>query len=506
MSKFNQIQRALSELSGGAFQKLADAYLFRRGYENINPLGSVVGADKVRVGTPDTLVRLADGRFAFAEHTTEKRGLYRKLSGDLEKCFDEEKTGVPVAEIAEVVFCYTSDLSSEEHANLAKRCRERGVNLNLYGPGPIAFDLYQKYPGLARDFLGVEVDTGQIVGPGEFVSAYNKSALATPLDTGFRFRETELQQASEALERGNTVVVSGPAGVGKSRFALEACARFAGTHPEYSERCILNRGADLFEDVRVHFSDSGKYLIFVDDANRVSGFDYILRLLHDARKDRVFKIVVTVRDYALDKVLEAAKPYGGGAEIALRPFDEKQIGQFLEDEYDVRHHLYLDRIAAIAKGNSRLAVMAARIAKREGTLRSIRDVSALYDEYFSSVRGDLEELRNPDLLKTAGIISGSGPTQTAKLRDGNPSCKVLPLRQRELEEERQSAQWQTAISLQGLRASLENPDYGYSEARKDEILKAYQERSSMRGLTRTFGVSRTTVSKWLKKSRDDTAA
>ena len=56
------------------------------------------------------------------------------------------------------------------------------------------------------------------------------------------------------------------------------------------------------------------------------------------------------------------------------------------------------------------------------------------------------------------------------------------------------------------RASLENPDYGYSEARKDEILKAYQERSSMRGITRTFGVSRTTLGVWLKKSRDDSAA
>lgn len=56
------------------------------------------------------------------------------------------------------------------------------------------------------------------------------------------------------------------------------------------------------------------------------------------------------------------------------------------------------------------------------------------------------------------------------------------------------------------RASLDNPDYGYSEARKDEILKAYQERSSMRGITRTFGVSRTTLGVWLKKSRDDTTA
>jgi transposase-like protein len=50
------------------------------------------------------------------------------------------------------------------------------------------------------------------------------------------------------------------------------------------------------------------------------------------------------------------------------------------------------------------------------------------------------------------------------------------------------------------RQSRENPTpHAYSEARREEILHAYQERSSLRGLTRTFGVSRTTVSSWIKK-------
>ena len=57
------------------------------------------------------------------------------------------------------------------------------------------------------------------------------------------------------------------------------------------------------------------------------------------------------------------------------------------------------------------------------------------------------------------------------------------------------------------KASRQNPvAKGYSEARKEEILKAYEERSSLRGLSRTFGVSRTTVTKWLKKSRDSAAS
>jgi transposase-like protein len=37
------------------------------------------------------------------------------------------------------------------------------------------------------------------------------------------------------------------------------------------------------------------------------------------------------------------------------------------------------------------------------------------------------------------------------------------------------------------------------------ILRAYEERSSLRGLSRTFGVSRNTVTSWLKKSGEAAA-
>jgi transposase-like protein len=52
------------------------------------------------------------------------------------------------------------------------------------------------------------------------------------------------------------------------------------------------------------------------------------------------------------------------------------------------------------------------------------------------------------------------------------------------------------------RQSREDPaSNAYPPERREEILRAYQERSSLRGLTRTFGVARNTVTRWLKKSR-----
>ena len=51
------------------------------------------------------------------------------------------------------------------------------------------------------------------------------------------------------------------------------------------------------------------------------------------------------------------------------------------------------------------------------------------------------------------------------------------------------------------RQSRDNPTpHVTSEHRREEILHAYQERSSLRGVARTFKVSRSTVTAWLKKS------
>ena len=41
----------------------------------------------------------------------------------------------------------------------------------------------------------------------------------------------------------------------------------------------------------------------------------------------------------------------------------------------------------------------------------------------------------------------------------------------------------------------------YSEEKKEEILRAYQERSSIRGVCRTFGIAKQTLSNWIKKKQ-----
>lgn len=44
-----------------------------------------------------------------------------------------------------------------------------------------------------------------------------------------------------------------------------------------------------------------------------------------------------------------------------------------------------------------------------------------------------------------------------------------------------------------------NPEPRYSESQKEESLRVYQERASLRGVERALGISRQTLATWLKK-------
>ena len=57
MSKINNIQNAIKELEGGKFQKLFDAYLYKKfSFDKIQALGVQNGTYKTTKGIPDSYI------------------------------------------------------------------------------------------------------------------------------------------------------------------------------------------------------------------------------------------------------------------------------------------------------------------------------------------------------------------------------------------------------------------------------------------------------------------
>src|SRR5262245_23684218 len=101
MTILARIEAALAAIDQATFQELCDTYLHRRGYETINVVGRVVGAQKTRKGRPDTFFLQPDGKYVFAEHTMQKQKLVAKLLDDIAGCFDSDDTGLPPGSVKE---------------------------------------------------------------------------------------------------------------------------------------------------------------------------------------------------------------------------------------------------------------------------------------------------------------------------------------------------------------------------------------------------------------------
>lgn len=384
MSKLTDIKNRIDQMDGGAFQNLCDAYLNYRGYKNGYSLGMKTGTDKTAKGNPDTYFLTDENKYILVMYTTQKTEFIKKAIEDIDKCFDSEKTGVADEDIAEIIYCHTyGRLGAGEDQYLRRHCEERGAVLTLIGLDKLGNDIFRECPILAKDFFGINIDSGQILPLDMFVEKHDANQMSAPLATEFLFRETELDKAKVALQNNDVLLIAGPAGVGKTRFALELCRQLT-KESGYTALVIKNNNLQLHDDLVSAIEPGKNYLVFVDDANELSGLRYVLDYLPRgaAGSRHIAKLILTVRDYARKQVMQSVMDVVKPETIKISTFHDDDIRKLMETCYGITNRIYTDRIVNIAEGNARLAMLAGKLAADNDSLAAIQNASDLYHNYY----------------------------------------------------------------------------------------------------------------------------
>lgn len=404
MASITDIKRRILELAPAPFQEFCDTLLVKKGYGAVHGYGMKAGSGNTTSGNPDTYFRKDNGKYIFVAYTIQQSSIYSKLKEDIYKCLDSTKTGLDISDIEEIICCHTSsNLSAGDDQKLHEFCEAKGIALTIWGLDEIANQVHNHYRFLAKNYLGLSIDTNQILSIDDFITQCDANGMSAPLNTVFQYREKEKAEITEALENNSVVIVTGKAGVGKTRLVLETIRSIALTQG-CKLLCVKNNNLGLYEDLVSATEQPDKYLFFIDDANELAELSQILAYTTKEYLGYKVKIIVTVRDYAKAKVVTAVKEYALSRMIEIPTFLDDEIKGFINDNLEIRNEDYVKQIVRIAEGNPRIAYMAGRLAVEKQNLSAIKDVSQLYNTYYEKyVNSALGN--DKDLCFAAGILS-----------------------------------------------------------------------------------------------------
>ena len=403
MSTINTIQNEIMQLSGGEFEKLFDAYLYKKyKFTNIQTLGVQTGTNKPTKGTPDSYVINDDGKYILITCGSVKDNSINKIKKDIQACFDKAKLSLDKEKIFKIICGHTSTNIHPDHFEDMRSLLGK-VQVEPIGIDTISHDLFLLYPNIAKDFLNLSIDSHQIFDIDDFVSICDKSKINAPIGCDFLFREKELKDIVESINQNDLTIVMGPSGIGKTRLVLEACRKFR--DQDWKVLCVKSNSNLLYDDIRYYVSEEKNYLLFFDDANLVNSLEGVLDYLFSLPEKFIVKIIFTVRDYAKKRIADNASKYSIPKFVSLTKFNDNEIKEILKSNLGIVNNIFLDRISKISDGNIRVAMLAGMKSVEDGfeALKSVEDV---FKNYYGKIIDDALLDKNELIMLFNVVVSG----------------------------------------------------------------------------------------------------
>ncbi|OYU84046.1 MAG: hypothetical protein CFE24_08405 [Flavobacterium sp. BFFFF2] len=411
MNTIAQIENALKAINQATFQILINHLLHLQGNKFISAPGAVVGKEKTSKGTPDSFF-IIDEKYIFVECTTQERlgkskTFFEKLSKDVDHCFKEKVTTIERNKIEKIILACNEKISIEEFNQLNDKvkCFNADTKFEIFNIQNLSMLIFD-FPKLADEYLNIQMVKGDIYTLDQFLLK-TENGLQPSLTNKFIGREDEIKNCIATLKTHNILLLSGGAGVGKSKLAVKILEEFS--KDDYFPIVIQSSGVSLWDDYQHLFTPGKQHIILFDDANKsINNLNYLLSKLEDSKSYSV-RLIITSRDYVKKQVSVCLSNYLY-KEINIPEFKDEETGIIIVNALpNLKYHSEIKRkIVELAKGNARVALMATYSVTPDSETNYLSSPVLLYEKYFKKISEEIGVFNNPIILKSLAIVSFFG--------------------------------------------------------------------------------------------------
>lgn len=267
----------------------------------------------------------------------------------------------------------------------------------------------------------------------QFIQTKNASTINATLDHSIYHRDAEIGQAIQLLSDARALVLSGFPGVGKTRLALEIVRKISETEDRQAF-CIHGNGIELYHELQRELKDRGRYILLVDDANEFSYLPHILNYLSPNVGQIDAKAILTVRNYAKEKVVDEIQRFVAIKEFKIEPLKSDKITDMLSREFPGFSNFVVEEITGISQGNPRLALMGAQCVQKEQNLSGIRSATELYNRYYQTVLSGNPIWHDRTNVCTVAIVAMAGVVDVERLDSLIPLLTACSMTKQALQE------------------------------------------------------------------------
>lgn len=406
------IEYSLKSIHESDFQNLIIRFLMFKGYEYISAPGAMDEKNKTKQGTPDALFHGLDrNKYVLCEITTKnkkdsKTEFMKKLKGDIDHCFDYEKTSIENSEVDEVILACNSRIDTNEYVELKEYLKEnyQNENLRVYSLQNLAEQLVS-FPDIDEFFPNIALYDGISTLDGFIESS--KKGIRPNLKNKYLKDEENFNITKSIIKDNDIILIQGNQGIGKTRLSIELAKEFSAEN-NYNVLIINYYDNELKNNLYKIINEKQDYLIIFDNYTDYKTINYLITRIQQIHNKSKFKFIFTLRKTYLNNLKTKLSDFKIH-EIKLSEVSYEFMKKFIEQlskEYGfVIKKNYIDQIIELSKKNIGFALMILLPLFENNDYSFLKNPQKAYENYFNNYKSFDAILSNDDHLKILGIMS-----------------------------------------------------------------------------------------------------